>query len=265
MAIPTERRAEFAEKSKAVKAQIDNSLKKEKSLLDSIRQNNSGMEYKKMLLGEEMIYIATLYMSINAYSLSIMETKNNEALNDARKTIYKALIYFEEVVSNTVDCPYNEIAPRVEKIENIPIDKRFYLMRKMGLVIQMLYDALGENSKWKWSFVEIRARFAVVSKNLVDMKQAGKDYFEPSSQDYDTTVYYVRMIRKLLDKSSMDYRDKYELSTRSEADMQMAINLLIALRRIAMILGDSDESEEIRKKALVWKTKMESDQKQQKH
>ncbi|MBO5607380.1 MAG: hypothetical protein J5930_05735 [Treponema sp.] len=265
MAIPTERRAEFAEKSKAVKAQIDNSLKKEKSLLDSIRQNNSGMEYKKMLLGEEMIYIATLYMSINAYSLSIMETKNNEALNDARKTIYKALIYFEEVVSNTVDCPYNEIAPRVEKIENIPIDKRFYLMRKMGLVIQMLYDALGENSKWKWSFVEIRARFAVVSKNLVDMKQASKDYFEPSSQDYDTTVYYVRMIRKLLDKSSMDYRDKYELSTRSEADMQMAINLLIALRRIAMILGDSDESEEIRKKALVWKTKMESDQKQQKH
>ena len=57
----------------------------------------------------------------------------------------------------------------------------------------------------------------------------------------------------------MEYRDRYELASRRLDDMRMAINLLIANRRIAMALGDNTESENIRKKALVWKTKMEAD------
>ena len=262
--ITTENRADFAKKADAIKKEINLCQEKEKNMLAAIRKDNSGVEYKKITLAEEMIYISTLYLSINTHSLQILETKNNEALDQARKTIYKSIIYIEEVVSNVVDCPYSEITPRLEKISNIPIEKRFYLVRKLGLLIDLLAIALGDNSKWKWSFVELRARFAAVAKNFVDMKQACKDYFEPSSPVYDTTVLFVRLIRKLLDKSSSEYRDKYELSTRSEADMQIAINFLIALRRVAMVLGDSDESEEIRKKALVWKTKMEADQKQQK-
>ena len=65
----------------------------------------------------------------------------------------------------------------------------------------------------------------------------------------------------MLDDSATGYRDKYELSTRSTEDMRVAINYLIAARRIAMILGDNEESEEIRKKAVVWKTKMEAEKK----
>ena len=100
-----------------------------------------------------------------------------------------------------------------------------------------------------------------MAKNFIDMKQAAKDYFDPRAQDYDNTVLYVRLIRKLVDKSAMEYRDKYEVASRRIDDMRQAINFLIAERRIAMVLGDKDDAEEIRKKALVWKTKMEADQK----
>lgn len=259
--ITAESRAEFAEKSKSLKEAIESTLKKEKDMLATIRQNSTGVEYKKLLLCEDMIYIATLYIAINSTSVKILDTKNNDALNDARKTLYKAIIYLEDIVSNTVDCPYSELSDKVATISNTPVEKRFFLIRKLGLAIQMLVDAFGDNSKWKWSFVEMRGRYAVVAKNLIDMKQASKDYFEPRSPDYDSTVLYVRLIRSLLEKSSNEYRDKYELSTRRIDDMRMAINFLIANRRIALILGDKDMAEEIRKKALVWKGKMESDQK----
>ncbi|HAO29814.1 MAG TPA: hypothetical protein DCQ43_00550, partial [Treponema sp.] len=74
-------------------------------------------------------------------------------------------------------------------------------------------------------------------------------------------VLYVRLIKKLIDQSAQDYRDKYELSSRRIDDMKMAINFLLALRRIAIVMNDKDEAEELKKKAAVWKGKMEADQK----
>ncbi|MCI5524182.1 MAG: hypothetical protein SO116_06975 [Treponema sp.] len=259
--ITSESRSEFADKAKPVRDKIDVTLKKEKNMLDLMKRDTGGVEYKKLLLCEDMIYVATLYISINSFSVEILGTKNNDALNDARKSIYKAIIYLEEIVSNVVDCPYSEIEPKIALISNMPLEKRFYLVRKLGLVIQVLVDAFGDNSKWKWSFVELRGRFAVVAKNLLDMKQAAKDYFDLRSLDYENTVLYIRLLKKLLDKSASEYRDRYELSTRRIDDMRVAINFLIALRRIAMILGDNAESEGIKKKAIVWKSKMENDTK----
>ena len=259
--IDAESRKAFIEKCDPIKDMIKAGLKKESDINTLIQSNPQGSEYKKIELADLMIYIATQYIAISNLSVSILETKNNDALNDARKVIYKAIIYLEQVVSNTVDCPYAELEPRLNSIADFPIKNRYYLVRKLGLVIDLLWTAFGDNSKWKWSFVDIRGRFAIVSKNLIEMKAAAKNYFDPSSPDYDDTVLYVRLVRNLIEKSSAEYRDKYELSTRRIDDMRIAINLLIAKRRIAMILGDKDEAEEIKKKATIWKEKMDSDQK----
>ena len=208
-----------------------------------------------------MIYLATVQMSINNISVEMLEVKNNDILNDARKSLYKAIIYLEDVVSNTVDCPYSDIESKILPIKEVSITRRLDIIRKLGLALDLLVDAFGENSKWKESFVEMRGRHAVVAKNLVDMKQAVKDYFDHNSPVYEDTILYVRLIRELLSKCANDYRDRYELASKRVDDMRMAVNLLIALRRIAMVMNDSEESENIRKKALAWKTKMESDEK----
>ena len=208
-----------------------------------------------------MIYIATLYIAINNLSVAILGPKDNEALNDARKILYKAIIYLEEIVSSFVDVQYSEIEDKVATIANISIEKRFALVRKLGLAIRLLEDAFGDNSKWKWSFVEINGRFTTVAKNLIDMKQACKDFFEPSSADYENSVLYIRLIKKLLDQSATQYRDRYELSTHRVDDMRLAINYLSASRRVSILIGNSDEAEEIKKKGAVWKGKMDSDQK----
>ena len=217
------------------------------------------IEEKKIFLCEEMIYTATLQMSINSISLEMLETKNNDTLNDARKSIYKSIIYLEELVTNIVDCPFSDLETHLASVAFVPVGRKLDIVKKIGLAIDLLVDAFGENSKWKESFVEMRGRHAVVAKNFINMKQACKDYFDHNSPVYETTVTYIRLLRNLLDKCAMEYRDRYELASRRLDDMRMAINLLIANRRIAMALGDNTESENIRKKALVWKTKMEAD------
>jgi len=259
--ISEETRLHFNEVIQPYKDKITSILEKEKTMKNAMHNGDIGVEYKKLSLCEDMIYVATLYIAQNSLSVKLMDVKNNDALNDARKILYKAIIYLEEVVTNNIDVPYADLIPYHEKIQNLAIQKRYIVVRKLGLAINMLKEDFGDNSKWKWSFVELEGRFATVAKNLIDMKAAGKDYFEPRSENYETTVLYVRLIIALLNQSAISYRDKYELSTRRIDDMRDAIKYLLALRKLYIVLGNSEQSEEVKKKALVWKDKMDADHK----
>ncbi len=259
--ITAESRELFTEKTKAYRELAAGILEREKSILALIEKDNSGIGYKKLLLAEEMIYISTVYLIINNLSVEIMSAKNEDALNDGRKALYKAVIYLEEIVTNIIDAPFSDYEDKLAEISNTPIEKRYYLVRKLGLAIRLIMDAYGDNTKWKWAFVELGARFATVAKNMIDMKAASKDLLDPRSADYDTTVYYMRLIKKLLAQSADRYRDKYELSTRRIDDFRLGINYLLALRRIHILLNEREEAEEVKKKALVWKDKMDADHK----
>ena len=259
--ISEETRLHFAEVIKPYKERISLTLEKEKTMLNGIHEGDVDLCFKKLLLCDDMIYISSLYMAQNSLSLKLMDVKNNDALNDARKILYKAIIYLEEIVTNIIDTPYSELTPYHEKMTSITIKRRYEIVQKLGLSINMLKDAFGDNSKWKLSFVELEGRFATVAKNLIDMKSAVKDYFDPRAEDYEITVLYMRAIIRLLNDSATAYRDKYELSTRRIDDMRNGIKYLLALRKLYLAIGDSDNAEEVKKKALVWKDKMDADHK----
>ena len=257
----TENRELCEIKCEPYKTMINEANEHEKQVLAGIEKNALGAEYKKLDLCDEMIGIATYYITINNLTVEFVNTKDNEALNNARKMLYKAIIYLEEVVSATVDALQVDMEVKLAAIEKASVEKRFYLIRKLGLCIDLLIDAFGENSKWKESFVELQGRFATVAKNLLDLKKATKDYFDPNSPDYDNSVLYIRLIRKLYDQSATAYRDRYELATHRLDDMRMAIQFLSGGRRVAIALGESEDAEEIKKKAGVWRQKVEADQK----
>ena len=162
-------RLEFAETIKPYQSKITATLGKEKTVLNSINGGAPDSPYKKIMLCDDMIYVSSLYMAQNSLSLKILGVKNNDALNEARKILYKAIIYLEELVTNFIDVPYADLAKNHEAIKETSIQDRFYLIRKLGLSINLLEIAFGDNSKWKWSFVELKGRYAVVAKNLIDM------------------------------------------------------------------------------------------------
>ena len=239
---------------------IQSLLKREDSVLQIIKRDSRGAALKRLTLVEEMLSLAANYMIINGISQSMLKLRSEESLNDGRKSLYKAVIYLEEVVSPYVDVPFSEYEERLAEIDVIDARKRYHLIRKTGLALQLLENAYGDNTKWKWSFVELEGRYAAVAKNIMNLKTAVANT-DPSSPDYEPTMYHLRLIKKLLMQAADRYREKYELSTSRIDDFKMGINFLNALRRIHALLGERPEAETLKKKADIWSSKLETDHK----
>ena len=101
--ISEETRLHFQECIQPYKDKITQTLEKEKTMRNAMHEGDIGVEYKKLLLCEDMIYAGSLYIAQNSLSLKLMEVKNNDALNDARKMLYKAIIYLYLIIGINCD------------------------------------------------------------------------------------------------------------------------------------------------------------------
>jgi hypothetical protein len=260
--ISTRERHKYFDKIAAYKTAIDTILRREQNTVQQIKSNSTGAAYKRLNLAEEMLNLTANYIIINGVSMSVLKVKNEDALNDARKALYKSVIYLEETVSNYIDAPFSEYEEKVAEIESFDASQRYLLARKVGFAIALLKNAYGDNTKWKWTFVELEGRYATVVKNLLNLRDAVAQT-DPRSPFYEPTVFHLRLMKKLMMQAANRYRDKYELSTNRIDDFKLGINFLTSLRRLHAVLGDRDEAETVKKKLDVWTTKLESDLKRQ--
>jgi len=258
--ITNEDRHQYFEKIKPYKANIQALLNREETVRQIIKRDSRGAAFKRLTLADDMIFLASNYIILGGVSQSMLRLRNEEALNDGRKSLYKAIIYLEEVVSPLVDAPYSEYEERLMEIAPADASRRYSLIRKMGLSIQLLEDAYGDNTKWKWAFVEMEGRYAAVAKNIMDLRMAVTNT-DPRSPDYEPTVMHLQLIKKLLSQAADRYREKYELSTNRIDDFKMGIHFLNAQKRIHILLGEKDNAETLRKKAEIWSSKLELDMK----
>jgi hypothetical protein len=256
--ITSEERHQYQEKIKPYRDRIVEISSREKNLLLAIQKDPSNIAFKRLTLAEEMLNLSSYQILISLVSQSRLKVKEENALNDGRKSLYKSVIYLEEVVSNYVDAPYSDYEEKLQAIESIDAARRYLLVRKMGLAINLLENAYGDNTKWKWSFVELEGRFAAAAKNIIDLKNAVANT-DPRSSAYEPTVYHLRMIKKLLMQAADRYREKYELSTNRTDDFKQGMNFLSALRRIHVLMGDRDDAESVKKKLEIWSAKLETD------
>jgi hypothetical protein len=256
----SEDRHVYLEKVKPYKDAAEALLLREKSICSVIEKDPNGAAFKRLALADEMLNLASNYLVVNGVSVAMLGGKNEEALNDARKALYKSIIYLEEIVTGLIDVPYSDYEAKAVELVSVDAQRRYALVCKLGLSIRLVIDAYGDNTKWKWSFVELEARFAAVAKNIFDLKNAYTN-LEPRSPDYEPTTYHLRTLKRLLAQAADRYREKYELSTNRFDDFRQAIAFLGALRRILVIVGDRDEAETIKKKADIWSAKLEADQK----
>ncbi len=256
--ISNEAKKRYFDKLKEYKIAIDQIIQREKTLNTVLESDENGIPFKKLLLADETLNLVSYYILMNEMSVSLLGMKNEGFLNDARKGCYKSIIYLEEVVSPYVDVPFSEYEEKLKLIDGFEDEKRYALLKKLGFTIAAVSEGFGDNTKWKWSFAEIEGRYAVVAKNLLNMKTfiAGLD---PRVKGYEARFKHMILVKKLLQQSADKYRQKYELSTLRIDDFKTAIGYLSALRRIHILLGESAAAEELKKKVDVWKGKMEND------
>jgi hypothetical protein len=244
------------------KTTIDGLLKREHAELAMIKQYPLSSVFKHLSLTEDMLVLASNYLVQNGISQSILKAKNEDALNEARKSLYKAVIYLEGIVSNLIDASFMEYEKQLARIENITCADRYLLVRKMGLAIQLLENAYGYNTKWKWAFVELEGRHAALVKNILDLRNVVTN-IDPRSPNYEPTIYHLRLVKKLLLRSANRYREKYELSTNRIDDFKTGIAFLSALKRFNAVIGDRSDAITAKKKLDIWTAKLEADIKKQ--
>jgi hypothetical protein len=250
------------EKINIYRAVAGTMLKEEQAMLATIKDNGQDAAFKRLSLSESMLNLASNYIVMNGINQAVLNQKNEDALNDARKTLYKSIIYLEAIVSNIVDAPFSDYEEKLSQIVTVGPAQRYLLVRKMGLAINLVEHAYGENTKWKWAFVEMEGRYATVAKNIINMKEVVANT-NLESVNYEPTIRHLKLVKKLLGQAADRYREKYELSTGRIDDFKLGINYLSALRRLHIILGDSADAANTKKKLDTWNNKLTSDQEKQ--
>ncbi len=258
--VTEEARQRYSERITEYKKKVDDLTKRENLVLQLIQKDPKGVEFKKVRLAEENLTMISYYLLMNELSVHLQGVKNEPFINNARKLLYKALIYLEQVVTDSIDQPFSDYQERLEKIQTMSAEQRLAVIKKLGFSIQVVMEAFGDNSKWKWSFVDLEARFATICKNMMNIKTLYKD-LDPANDSYETVYRHFELSKKWMEHAAQKLREKYELSTHSINDFKLAIKYLEGLRILAMVTGKSDEANDIKRKYEVWIQKLEGDMK----
>jgi hypothetical protein len=258
--ITAEDRKRYADKVSEYKTVITQGQAREKTLCDLLSQDSVGSSYKRITLAEEALGIYSYQLLLSNLSVTMLGIKSEDWLAEARKTLYRAMKYLEDTVTPYIDVPFSDYEPKLEELSELSQEKRYLLIRKFGFAIQQLEDAFGETSKWKWSFVEIWAKFATIAKNFLNLKTIVKN-MDIDSDCREATVDHLNLVKRLFQQSADRYREKYELVSARVEDFNLAITYLSALKRLNALLGERDDVETLKKKIDIWNNKKESDAK----
>ena len=261
--ISEEDKTQYEQKTKVCQDRIDEIKTKEENLLLLAKDYPEEAPIAHLALADEMLNLALCQIDLDAVSKEHLGKKNEESLNEGRKSIYESIIYLENIVTDFVDAPYSEYEENLDKIASFDAEQRYALVEKMGDTIILLKGAYGDNTKWKWSFVDVDGRYAAVAKNILDLKKVVSNT-DPRSPHYEPTVRHLRTVKELLNRAADRYREKYEMSTNRTDDFQKGISFLRSLFRIHTLTGEKNEAAAIKRKHEIWKTKLEADIKSKK-
>lgn len=238
--------------------EINEEIKKIEDILITQKDTNEELETKiklSLLCIKASSYLCTISALITEY----MEIRGEGILNEARRNILKAIVLLEDTFGNHTD----ESLSFKDEVHEYLKDKitdvfKYRFICSIGYTIDYLKACYGDNSKWKWNFVEIEGRFSVVAKNIINYKTYLRD-LNPNTEGYSYRVRLMNLVKLLLSKDANQYRMKYELTDKRIDDMKMALNIMASLRRISIYLNEVEEANEQKKIYDLWKKKLDDD------
>jgi len=260
----TEKQEEYEQKTQSYNSSVEQLLKDTQDVETALKKGEiPEPEFMKIKLSISMLTLVSNYLAMNQVYVTIFNKPNENLQNEARKSIHRCLGFLEEVVTNIIDAPFSDYSEGLAKIEAVSPLQRYSLVEKIGQQLTNLKEAYGKNTKWANIILEFEGRYAVVAKNLINLR----DYFVNSdfeSPHYEPTIRHIRKVRELLEQSADGYRKKYELSTKAIDDFQKGINYLSALKRLDIFTGDQESAVTTKKKIETWTAKMKADAEKQK-
>ncbi|MBP7737405.1 MAG: hypothetical protein KA369_15600 [Spirochaetes bacterium] len=257
--------------SKAEKAAYNDEVKDIKREVEQIKKSineaaakkkkhpNIANYYNLELASHEMDAIEN-FIKMNDLSLEMLNLRNSTFLENARKEFYKVLQYLEEIVGNQVDRSLKENDEYLATIKEINPQQILNFVKRMHRILGELIRNFGQDTKWKWSFVEWQARAAVITKNITSFSDVAR------LRDPRTPFFYDRRDMMLLCKDSLteaakQFRTKYEMAGKARDDLKSSISYLAALRKIHVLFGEDVEATKLKNIIDAAKMALEADDK----
>ncbi|MCU0822521.1 MAG: hypothetical protein MUC95_08620 [Spirochaetes bacterium] len=258
--------------TKAEKAAYNDYIKEYQAEIEGLKKTDKEISVKKRKMPAiasyyniETVFIhlkmTTLYIKMSDASLEMLNIKNESFLNNARKEIYKIIQMLEETVGNDIDRTLKENEEYLEKIDKINPKQILNLMLSLQKIVDIIIQRMGEKSKWKWSFVDIQGRIAVIIKNFINFSDVEKAR-DPRKEFFQDRHDLLKMCKHSLNEAAKQYRTRYEISTQVPTDILKAIELLSALRKINILFGESTDASKLKNTIDALRARLEADEKQ---
>jgi len=246
MAISKVQKATYNDEIKPLKAESDALEKKIRELSVKKKSNPKLEPYYNLEIIAYLFKTIDIYIRMSNLSLNVLGIKNNKSLDLAKSNFSRILQLMKEIVGDDVDREsLKDNEEYLEKINRLTPKHLYDLAIKIDDTLNNLRNSMGEESKWKWFFVELQAKVAVIVRNLINFSDILK-YRDPREQFFRTRIEHLRLAKDLLEEAAKQYRTKYELSSKSREDLKKSIELLEALRKIHITMAESNDAEKLK-------------------
>lgn len=260
MPITKEQRDKFSYEAAAIQGQINQIVEEVKNLDKSLTEvEEYEIPYVQFSICEKLLDIIDLYLKIHDAHMKIIGLKHENSLDEARKKIMEIFIRIEGLTSNIIDLELSEVVKKQKSFALYKDVQRLEFVQRAFYLIERIEKGYGENSKWIPTFVDIRARAAVVAKNLLDYV-ALRAKNDPREEGFNERRKLREIVEQKLIQSAKEYRERYEISGHNKEDMKKALDFLRALARMYIAENKRVELDKIKKTIQTWSEKFKKDQ-----
>ncbi|OHD66218.1 MAG: hypothetical protein A2176_06275 [Spirochaetes bacterium RBG_13_51_14] len=200
------------------------------------------------------------FLKMNDLSIEMLGIKNTNFLENARKEFYKVLQYMEEVVGNDVDRTLKENDEYLAAINRLNPGQILNFIQRLHRILDNLMHKFGQDSKWKWSFVELQARVAIITKNITSFSEVAK-LRDPRSDFFYERRDLMQLCKESLTEAARQFRTKYEMAGKARDDLKRSIEYLSSLRKIHVLFGEDTEATKLKNIIDAAKMALEADDK----
>ncbi len=244
MAVSSEQKRSYKERVRPYKEQTDH-LKKQIAGLKAAASRSPALEpYLLLKMSALVIARANTFILMSRLSERIQNFKNDNYLNEARKDISsmatELLNFFKGSIDDTLT-ENEEFLPRIEHFS--PQQKLNFIQRCINITHEIKI-AMGESSKWRWSFPDIYFKLIALGKSIFDFKQ-----YEGTKNPQDENFYplqdYVHFLMDEARNTAQEFRSKYELGNREVSDLHQIKKIFEFQKRVYIITRDQKAQEHI--------------------
>ena len=242
--------------SKAEKAAYNDEIKDLKRDVDQVKKTiNEALSKKKKfpnIVGYLNLEIASRemdaiddFLKMNDLSVEMLGIKNSGLLENARKEFYKLLQHMEEVVGSDIDRTLKENDEYLGKINRVNQAQVLNFVHRMHRILDNMKNKFGTDSKWKWTFVDLQARVAVITKNITSFSEVAK-FRDPRSEFFYERRDLMQLCKDSLAEAARQFRAKYEMAGKARENLEKSIAYLSALRKIHVLFGEDTDATKLK-------------------